>query len=68
VYFREPGEILYELATLDGAGFTVDEPFETMGEMLSLPPQYESLREKLERSLTLLPDIRQWRPAPVTCE
>jgi glyoxalase family protein len=68
VYFREPGGILYELATLDSAAFTVDEPFETMGEMLSLPPQYESLREKLERSLTPLPDIRQWRPAPVTSE
>lgn len=66
MYFREPGEILYELATLDGAGFAVDEPFETMGEMLTLPPQHESLREKLERSLTPLPDTRQWRPAPAT--
>jgi glyoxalase family protein len=65
VYFREPGGILNELATLAGAGFAVDEPFETMGEMLTLPPQYESLREKLERSLTPLPDTRQWRPAPV---
>ena len=46
VYFREPGGILYELATFDGAGYTVDEPAETLGEALSLPPQYEPLREQ----------------------
>jgi glyoxalase family protein len=63
VYFREPGGILYELATLDGAGYAVDEPAETLGEALSLPPSYEPLRSRIEPLLTPLPDIRQWRPA-----
>ena len=63
VYFREPGGILYELATLDGAGFAADEPAETLGEALSLPPSYEPLRAKLEPTLTPLPDVRQWRPS-----
>jgi glyoxalase family protein len=62
VYFREPSGILYELATLDGAGYTVDEPAATLGEALSLPPNYEPLRSKIEPLLTPLPDIRQWRP------
>ena len=63
VYFREPGGILYELATFDGAGYTADEPLETLGEALSLPPQFEPLRDRLQPILTPLPDIRQWRPA-----
>jgi glyoxalase family protein len=63
VYFREPSGILYELATLDGAGYTVDEPAATLGEALSLPPDYEPLRSRIEPLLTPLPDIRQWRPA-----
>jgi len=62
VYFREPGGILYELATLDGAGFDVDEPAETMGEHLALPPEFEVMRSRIEPALTPLPDIRQWRP------
>ncbi len=41
VYFREPGGILYELATLDGAGFASDEAPEDMGQGLSLPPFLE---------------------------
>src|SRR5438309_5315059 len=41
VYFREPGGILYELATLDGAGFASDEAPEEMGQGLSLPPFLE---------------------------
>ncbi len=64
VYFREPSGILYELATLDGAGFTADEPFQTLGESLSLPPDYEHLRGQLASVLAPLPDVRQWRPAP----
>ncbi len=64
VYFREPSGILFELATYDGAGFDIDEPAETMGETLALPPDYEPIRSKLEPILTPLPDIRQWRPAP----
>jgi glyoxalase family protein len=64
VYFREPSGILYELATFDGAGFDVDEPAETLGETLALPPDYEPIRSKVEPILTPLPDIRQWRPTP----
>jgi glyoxalase family protein len=62
VYFREPGGILYELATFDGAGFASDEPLDSLGEKLALPPRLEPLREKVEPILTPLPDIRQWRP------
>jgi glyoxalase family protein len=57
VYFREPSGVLFEIATL-GPGFTADEPLETLGEALSLPPAYEPLRERLERVLTPLPDPR----------
>ena len=64
VYFREPGGILYELASI-GPGFTTDEPPESLGERLALPPDFERLRAQVEPVLTPLPDIRQWRPAPV---
>jgi glyoxalase family protein len=50
VYFREPSGVLFEIATL-GPGFTVDEPLESLGEKLSLPPAYEHLREKVEPNL-----------------
>ncbi len=63
VYFREPSGILFELATL-GPGFTADEPLETLGERLSLPPDFEPVRAQVEPVLTPLPDTRQWRPAP----
>jgi glyoxalase family protein len=62
VYFREPSGILYELATM-GPGFTADEPLETLGERLSLPPDFEHLRDRLEPILTPLPDTRRWRRA-----
>jgi glyoxalase family protein len=51
VYFRVPAGVLFELATRD-IGFHVDEPVEHLGEALKLPPQYESRREELERTLT----------------
>jgi predicted esterase/catechol 2,3-dioxygenase-like lactoylglutathione lyase family enzyme len=50
VYFREPGGVLFELATKP-PGFTVDEPVEHLGEQLKLPPQYEPLRAQLEAAL-----------------
>jgi glyoxalase family protein len=50
IYFREHGEILFEIAT-DPPGFAHDESHETMGEQLMLPSQYEQYREQLERSL-----------------
>jgi glyoxalase family protein len=62
VYFREPSGVLFEIATL-GPGFTADEPLETLGESLSLPPAYEPLRERLEHVLTPLPDPRPARTA-----
>lgn len=57
VYFREPSGILFELAT-KGPGFTIDEPAELLGEQLMLPPQYESMRAELERTLTPLENPR----------
>ena len=57
IYFREPSGVLFELAT-KGPGFAVDEPAEALGERLSLPPDYEPLREQLEQTLTPLPDPR----------
>ena len=60
IYFREPSGVLFELATR-GPGFTADEPQETLGEALTLPPNYEKYRDQLEQELTPLPDPRQWR-------
>ncbi len=50
IYFREPGGVLFEIAT-DGPGFTVDESPAELGTALQLPPQYESMRRRLEVSL-----------------
>lgn len=50
IYFREHGEILFEIAT-DPPGFAHDETLETMGEQLKLPSQYEQYRDRLENSL-----------------
>jgi glyoxalase family protein len=49
-YFREPGGILFEIAT-DNPGFATDEPLAALGERLQLPPQYERRRAELEASL-----------------
>jgi glyoxalase family protein len=51
VYFRMPDGVLIEIAT-DGPGFLVDEPKESLGQGLSLPPWLEPERETLERELT----------------
>ena len=58
IYFREPSGVLFEIATI-GPGFTVDEPAEHLGEKLSLPPDYEHLRERVEPLLTPLPNLRE---------
>ncbi len=50
VYFREPGGALFEVAT-DGPGFAVDEPADTLGERLILPPWLEPRRAQIERGL-----------------
>ena len=57
IYYREPSGVLFELAT-KGPGFAVDEPAETLGERLALPPNYEQYREELEKKLTPLPNPR----------
>jgi glyoxalase family protein len=57
IYFREPSGVLFEIATI-GPGFTSDEPLETLGERLSLPPAFERLRPMLEQRLTPLPSPR----------
>jgi glyoxalase family protein len=50
IYFREPNGILFEIAT-DGPGFLIDEPADSLGETLKLPPVYESKRDEIERVL-----------------
>lgn len=50
VYFREPGGVLFELAT-DGPGFTVDEEPAALGTSLVLPPSMEDRREEIEANL-----------------
>jgi glyoxalase family protein len=53
VYFREPGGVLFELAT-DGPGFDRDEDMEHLGEQLILPPWLETQRKKIEAALPSL--------------
>ena len=50
IYFREPGGVLFELAT-DGPGFDIDEDVATLGERLSLPPFLEPERAAIEAQL-----------------
>ncbi len=50
IYFREPGGVLFEIAT-DNPGFATDETIETLGKKLMLPPQYESSRSQIEAVL-----------------
>ena len=57
IYFREPSGVLFEIATIR-PGFATDEPLEHLGERLSLPPDFEHLREQLEPVLTPLPNPR----------
>lgn len=62
VYFREPGGVLYELAT-NPPGFAIDEPVEKLGERLMLPSQYEPHRAEIE---AVLPRIHLPVPASAT--
>ena len=50
IYFREPGGVLFEIAT-DGPGFTVDETPEKLGTTLSLPPWFQVRRDRLDQIL-----------------
>ena len=53
IYYREPGGILYEIAT-DSPGMNVDEEWQVLGEKLQLPPWYEPHRARIESALPAL--------------
>jgi glyoxalase family protein len=56
IYFREPGGVLFEIAT-DGPGFATDEDVEHLGERLSLPPFLEGQRRQIEANLKPIPQV-----------
>jgi glyoxalase family protein len=60
IYFREPGEVLFEIAT-DPPGFTVDETPAELGTHLKLPPWLEPGRARIERALPPV-RVRDVRP------
>jgi glyoxalase family protein len=53
LYFREPGGVLFEIAT-DNPGFSVDESVDELGSHLKLPAQYESSRKEIEQHLPVI--------------
>ena len=53
IYYREPGGILFEIAT-DPPGFLIDESLETLGMHLKLPAQYEAMRSQIEAALPVI--------------
>ena len=57
IYFREPSGVLFEIAT-PSPGFTVDEPVESLGEKLALPPFLESRRAQIEAGIRPLDNPR----------
>ncbi len=59
IYYREPGGILFEIAT-DVPGFAVDEPAESLGTALKLPKQFERARTQIEAILPPLQPARQY--------
>jgi glyoxalase family protein len=67
IYFREPGGVLFEVAT-DGPGFTVDEPPEALGSGLQLPPHAEGNREDLKFNLPpiVVPTVAKLTPGGIT--
>jgi glyoxalase family protein len=60
IYFREPGGILFEIAT-DGPGFATDETVEHLGQSLRLPPQFEAHRDSIARALPPI-SLRELKP------
>lgn len=50
LYFREPGGVLFEIAT-DNPGFATDETVENLGSSLQLPDQYKAMRDEIEKGL-----------------
>jgi glyoxalase family protein len=61
LYFREPNGILFEIAT-DEPGFAVDEPAESLGRRLALPPFLEGRRKEIEAGVN--PAILRWPAGP----
>jgi glyoxalase family protein len=59
IYFREPSGVLFEIATIEGPGFAIDEDPEHLGEKLSLPPFLEHMRDEIEPNLTPLRNPRE---------
>jgi glyoxalase family protein len=53
IYFREPGGVLFEIAT-DNPGFLIDEKLDELGESLKLPSMYENRREEIENRLATI--------------
>lgn len=60
LYVRTAPGILFEWAT-DGPGFLGDEPYETLGEKLSLPPFLEAEREQIEKKVRPIDTVRSTR-------
>jgi glyoxalase family protein len=58
IYFREPGGVLYEAATV-APGFTVDEPVAALGQALKLPPWEEKNRAIIESNLAVIDSARR---------
>lgn len=67
VYFREPGGVLFELAT-DPPGFAYDEPLESLGEELRIPTWLEPHRSMIERSLAPITLHKQVPPLELETE
>jgi glyoxalase family protein len=53
IYYREPGGILFEIAT-NPPGFAIDEPVEALGRELKLPEWYEPRRSQIEAGLPVI--------------
>lgn len=61
IYFREPGGVLFELAT-DNPGFATDESVDDLGRELRLPPWLESARDRIEAVLPAIEEPRERKP------
>jgi glyoxalase family protein len=61
IYLREPGGVLFELAT-DNPGFATDESVDRLGSGLRLPPWLESMRDRIEQALPVLDDAQVRKP------
>lgn len=64
IYLHDPDGHIVELATL-GPGFTVDEPLESLGQTLCLPPWLEGSRERIDQSLQPV-EVDQWQTTRAT--